>query len=64
MAPAAAKGNFYTDVILVDRSVAPTVSPAPAPGRPGNLNGCVPQGYVKQIGNDAEADTMTHTARR
>jgi hypothetical protein len=34
-------GNFQTDVIFVDPSVAPTVSPAPTRGQPGNLNGCI-----------------------
>ncbi len=47
-------GNLYTDVIFVDPSVAPTVSPAPARGQPANLNGCGAQGWVKQIGNDGE----------
>lgn len=51
-------GNLFRDVIFVDSSVAPLVSPAPAPGSAGNLAGIVPQGWVQQIGNDGEVDTM------
>lgn len=53
-------GNLYRDVIFVDSKVAPLVSPAPAPGTPGNLAGIVPQGWIQQIGNDGEVDTFAH----
>jgi hypothetical protein len=52
------RGNLFTDVIFVDSKVAPLTSPAPAPGSAGNLAGIVPAGYVQQIGNDGEVDTM------
>lgn len=52
------KGNNLVDIVLVDSRSAPTTSPAPAPGQPGNLAGIVPQGWVQQIGSDGEVDTM------
>lgn len=52
------KGNLFTDVIFVDSKVAPLQSPAPAPFSAGNLAGIVPAGYVEQIGNDGEVDTL------
>lgn len=55
--------RLYFDRIMVDRAVAPTTSPAPAPGQPGNLAGVVPQGWVKQIGSDGEVDTMQADTR-
>jgi hypothetical protein len=52
------KGNLFTDVIFVDSKAAPSISPAPAPFSAGNLAGIVPAGWIEQIGNDGEVDTM------
>lgn len=52
------KGNLFTDVIFVDSKVAPSISPAPTPGLAGNLAGIVPAGWIEQMGNDGEVDTM------
>lgn len=56
-------GNLFRDVIFVDQTKAPTSSPAPAPFTAGNLAGIVPQGWVQQIGNDGEVDTMQSDQR-
>lgn len=48
----AIRGGLSQDVIFVDDSLEPPISPAPAG------NAFVPAGWVRQIGDDGECDTM------